>query len=204
MNLEFSLFNGLGRSVGNQTTRDQNHRKDTKENQFVNGGLFFLPLRKKMIQRLQTIFLFLAAVSCVLMFFFPIAYFFHETLGNYKFFITGMQCMDPDPRVRVSTWFVAPLFLAAGLSVILSVVSIFLYRNRPYQIRLVAFNILLNILLIVLIFLVYTGKIESFLQITPSYQAGVSFPLLSLLFLILANRWIRKDEALVRSADRLR
>ena len=36
------------------------------------------------------------------------------------------------------------------------------------------------------------------------YQAGAGMPALSVLLLWLANRAIRKDEALVRSADRLR
>ena len=36
------------------------------------------------------------------------------------------------------------------------------------------------------------------------YQAGVGMPALSVFLLWLANRAIRKDEALVRSSDRLR
>lgn len=33
---------------------------------------------------------------------------------------------------------------------------------------------------------------------------GLAFPLLAILFLLLAARGIRKDEALVRAADRIR
>jgi hypothetical protein len=38
----------------------------------------------------------------------------------------------------------------------------------------------------------------------PSYQFGIFLPVISLLLLVLASRAIRKDEALVKSADRLR
>jgi hypothetical protein len=38
----------------------------------------------------------------------------------------------------------------------------------------------------------------------PSYQFGIFFPLVSLVCIIMASRAIRKDEALVKSSDRLR
>ncbi len=37
-----------------------------------------------------------------------------------------------------------------------------------------------------------------------SYGPGIFFPIISLLFILLANRAIRKDENLVRAADRIR
>ena len=157
-----------------------------------------------MIQRVQTIFLALAVISGALIFYFPIADYYHELYGNYKLFVTHLQCMDPDPKLSTSVWFTAPLYLIAGASVLLGIISIFLYKNRVTQLRIVAFNILLNIVLIVLLFIFYSGKIEELTQIIPSYQIGVFLPLASLVFLILANRFIRKDEALVKSADRLR
>ncbi len=157
-----------------------------------------------MIQRIQSIFLALAVISGALIFYFPIAEYYNELYGNYKLFVTGLQCMDPDPKISTSIWFTSPLFLIAGASVILGIVSIFLYKNRVNQLRLVAFNILLNIVLVVLLFVFYSGKIEELTQIIPSYQIGVFLPLISLVFLILANRFIRKDEALVKASDRLR
>jgi hypothetical protein len=170
----------------------------------MNLNFFYFYKKKEMIQRFQSLFLLLAATACILLFFFPVAFFFNEAFGNYKFFITGVHCMDPDPKVQFSIWFVAPLFVLTAISSILSLVTIFLYRNRLLQLRLTAFNILFTILLVVLIFLFYAGKIQGYTQIAPSYQAGVFFPLFSLVCLVLANRWIRKDEALVKAADRLR
>jgi hypothetical protein len=36
------------------------------------------------------------------------------------------------------------------------------------------------------------------------YQFGMYIPLISLIFLVLASRAIRKDEELIKSSDRLR
>jgi hypothetical protein len=158
-----------------------------------------------MIQRIQSVFLFVAAVAGVLLFFFPVATFYDEVLGNYRFLITGVESMDPSPKMQFSFWFTSPLWVLASISTVLSVVILFLYKNRMLQLRLVAFNILFNILLVILIFLFYTNKIQEYTHIEPSYrQAGIFFPLISLLFLVLANRSIRKDESKVRAADRLR
>jgi hypothetical protein len=66
--------------------------------------------------------------------------------------------------------------------------------------------ILLDIVLIALVFFVYASIIERNLLASPDYldEAGIYFPLISLIFLILASRFIMKDEKLVRSVDRLR
>ncbi len=157
-----------------------------------------------MIQRIQTIFLVLALISGALVFYFPLADFYHELYGNYKLFATELKSMDPDPKMTTSIWFNSPLWLTAGASLILTLTSIFLYKNRRTQLRLVAFNILLNVSFVVLVFIIYSSKITKLTQIEPSYQLGIFFPLISLVFLILANRFIRKDEELVKSTDRLR
>lgn len=157
-----------------------------------------------MIQRIQTLFLVLALISGVLVFFFPLANYYHELYGNYKLFVTDLKSMDPDPKITTSIWFTSPLWVIAGASVILTLISVFLYKNRLTQLKLVAFTILLNISFVVLVFIIYSNKITGLTQIEPSYQIGIFFPLITLVFLILANRFIRKDEALVKSADRLR
>ena len=84
--------------------------------------------------------------------------------------------------------------------------SIFLYKDRITQMKIVRIAILLQIILIALIFFVYAKIIETNLAASPDYldETGIYFTLISLVFLILANRSIMKDEKLVRSADRLR
>jgi hypothetical protein len=93
----------------------------------------------------------------------------------------------------------------AGMG-LLSLVSILLFKNRVLQMRMVRLAIFLDIILVALIFFIYAGIVERRLFVTPDYmsEAGIYFPLVALIFLILANRYIQRDERMVRSIDRLR
>ena len=158
-----------------------------------------------MLQRIQSLYLAIVAIACILLFFFPLANYYNEIEGNYKFFIYGIRSMDPEPKVLFSSYFTIPLIFLAVASFIFTVSTILLFKNRPLQIRMCAFNVLANIVLIMVIFFFYATKIKTMTQTEPEYDyTGMILPLVSLVFLILANRAIRKDEALVRSADRLR
>jgi len=158
-----------------------------------------------MIQRIQTVFLAIVAISCVLLFFFPLANYYDAAFGNYKFFIQGIRYMDPEPQVHFGSMFVLPLIIMVAVSFIFTAATIVLYKNRPLQIRLITFNVLLNIILLIVIFFFYATKIKTMTGIEPEYQyPGMVLPLISLVFLILAHRFIKKDESLVRSADRIR
>ncbi len=158
-----------------------------------------------MIQRIQSLFLAIAAAAAVLMLFFPVADFLSGTeLGNYKLLATGLKCMDPNPRFLTSSWFGFPLTALISVNIILPILVLFLYRNRQLQIKILAFNILIAIVLIIVVLIYYISSVQKLTGIQPSYQFGAFCPLISLVFLVLANRFIRKDENLVRSADRLR
>ncbi|MCX6306525.1 MAG: DUF4293 domain-containing protein [Bacteroidetes bacterium] len=158
-----------------------------------------------MLQRIQTLYLAIVAIACILLFFFPLATFYHEIQGNYKLFIYGIRSMDPEPKVLFSKFFTIPLIFMTVASFIFSVSAIFLFKNRPLQARLCAFNMLTNIVLVMVIFFFYATKITTMTLIEPDYNyTGMAMPLVSVLFLIFANQAIRKDEALVKSADRLR
>ncbi len=158
-----------------------------------------------MLQRIQTVYLAIAALATVLLFFFPLANYYHEIEGNYRFYVYGIKSMDPDPKVAFGSYFALPLVAMAGASFILSMATIFLFKRRLLQIRLCAFNVLFNIVLLMVIFFFYATKITELTHIEPEYQlTGMILPLVTLVMLILANRAIRHDEVLVKSADRLR
>ena len=60
--------------------------------------------------------------------------------------------MDPEPKVLFSGFFTLPLILLTVASFIFTIATIFLYKNRLLQIRICAFNVLTNIVLIMVIF----------------------------------------------------
>jgi hypothetical protein len=158
-----------------------------------------------MIQRIQSLFLFLASLAAVILFFFPMASVYGQ-LATYKFYVYGLLNMVPGEPSVFSFMTTLPLLLLHIIVAVLSAGCIFLYKNRIRQMKFVRLAILLQIVMIGLVFFVYARIIENKLAAIPEYlgDAGIYFPLISLVFLILANRWIMKDEKLVRSVDRLR
>lgn len=136
-----------------------------------------------MLQRIQTVYLFLAAViSGGLSFVFSL----WETAKNAM--ITVLD------RPVIMGGFV--------VSAILSLITIFLFKNRKSQFVLGRVNIILNFIL--LGFFVYLSLNLSGETVVSEKGIGMLLPIFSIVFLALANKAIKKDEALVKSVDRLR
>ena len=93
-------------------------------------------------------------------------------------------------------------FGAFALSTLLSIIAIFLYRNRKLQTVINRLNILLNLILLGVF--VYRALTMSGATAVAEKGIGMFIPILSIVLLVLANRAIRKDEQLVKSVDRLR
>lgn len=145
-----------------------------------------------MIQRVQTIFLALAAAGIFGVFAVPFA----TTPEVYP--ATFFADADYDAQDHILTII---LFALSGL---LTAGAIFLFNNRPLQSRITLFGLIANILAIVatVILLMYqSGNVPSE-KIDDGF--GVYLPVIAIILSFLAIRFINKDEKLVRSADRLR
>ncbi|MFC6876828.1 DUF4293 domain-containing protein [Flavobacterium myungsuense] len=137
-----------------------------------------------MIQRIQTVYLILALViTGVLPFFFPL-----WTLSNGKEFF-----------FMVNQGYVA-LF---GLSTSLSLLSILFYKKRQHQFVIGRLNIILNLILLGL-FVYRSLNVSGETIVVSEKGIGMFLPIISIVFLVLANKAIKKDEDLVKSVDRLR
>lgn len=88
---------------------------------------------------------------------------------------------------------------------LLCIATIFLYRRRKLQIRLGGAVILL-LCAVIAAFFFYSEEAKELIggEVITSYKLTTFFPIVSIIFTILANRAIGADEALVRSADRIR
>ena len=117
---------------------------------------------------------------------------------------TGFAYNQPGAGLRApgNVWLVAA-FAAASAAVALF--EIFQFRNRFTQLRLGILNLLLILCTIGAGFY-FSNLGEQMLNVRMlgTYQAGFYLPTLALLLNLLANRFIRRDEQLVRSMDRLR
>lgn len=143
-----------------------------------------MPFRTEiMLQRIQTIYLLLAALtSAGLIFVFSI--------GENP---SGEAVFAQDILI------VFGLFLASAA---LSLVTIFLFKNRKLQFVLGRLNIILNLILLGL-FVYWSLNISGESNISEK-GIGMLIPIISIVFLVLANKAIKKDEDLVKSVDRLR
>jgi hypothetical protein len=136
-----------------------------------------------MIQRIQSIYLLLTAgISAGLIFV------FHLWITNEDVKIFAM-----DELLYFG------LFLGSAA---LSLLSIFMFKNRKLQFVLGRLNIILNVIL--LGFFVYQSLNISGEALVSEKGIGIFLPILSIVLLVLANKAIKKDEDLVKSVDRLR
>ncbi len=97
------------------------------------------------------------------------------------------------------------LTIIAVLGGALALLNIFLFNNRKLQIKLGYIIILICIALPLFAgYLMYSEGAVFGKGLDISYGVGLAMPILAIVFTILANKFIKKDDKLVRSADRLR
>lgn len=155
-----------------------------------------------MIQRIQSLFLFLAFASAIAVFFFPLA----SLLGEFYYVKLTVLEVAEQAQYDMEWPNTIPLAAVMGLTGLLPFFTIFIYKNRTAQMRLIRFSILLNIVFLALIFFYYVPELEAIIDTTADYvnEIGIYLSIVPLIFMVLALRFIRKDEKLVRAADRLR
>jgi succinate-acetate transporter protein len=96
-----------------------------------------------------------------------------------------------------------PLVLGLiGVSVLLTVITIINFKKRKGQFVLNRLNIISNFVLLGVF--VYRSLTLSGETLVSEKGIGVLFPIISIVFLVLANKAIKRDEDLVKSVDRLR
>lgn len=162
-----------------------------------------------MIQRIQTIFLFLIILAMAGVLFFPLWQKMDmatSEIATMNAFRLNYESLDDEGnRSMVSSMDAWYLVIPAMLACVVATISIFSYKNRLRQIQLGALNSLLIASTLGLM-LYFIQKAERLLALDQqgTYLIGFYFPVAALLFNLLANRFIRRDEALVKSADRIR
>ncbi|HET8885205.1 MAG TPA: DUF4293 domain-containing protein [Salinimicrobium sp.] len=136
-----------------------------------------------MLQRIQTIYLLLTAIVS----------------GGLIFVLELGHNFDGNPFFAYENSLLLLLFMASSL---LALISIFMFRNRKLQFVLGRLNIVLNFVILG-VFVYWSLSLPGENEISEK-GIGMLLPIISIVFLVLANKAIKKDEDLVKSADRLR
>ena len=129
-----------------------------------------------MLQRIQTIFILLSVLAAVFL------------------FITGQDVEALGVPSLVS--------IVCVVLVLVGAFSLFSYKNRKRQLLLNTISILINALLIALL-IFWLQNLSGGIQF-PEKGIEPIFPSIAVICLFIANIYIRKDEKLVKSVDRLR
>ena len=137
-----------------------------------------------MIQRIQSIWLFLAAV-CVFL-----------TLKFSTYVGTNKDLIPSSFLNGIATLPLIFVTLAVG---ILTLITIFLYKNRKLQLRLTILAVLLETGLIFL----YYEEIQTFIG-KGTFSITAILHVTVFVFLILAARGISSDNKLIKDSNRLR
>ncbi len=159
-----------------------------------------------MLQRVQTLYLFGVTVCMIVMFFLP---------------LLGIETSQQPPTGMTVDYVIGcsfnneffnfiPAYLQHTLLILivdscaLSIITIFCFKKRKLQLKLCWLNV---------IFLVLLYAAIAYLWITTQQNSNVTYmgagiaialPFIALIFNFLAMRFIKKDEALIKSMDRIR
>jgi hypothetical protein len=141
-----------------------------------------------MIQRVQTIWLLLAAI----------AGFLTTRVPLYAGTLAG------EVVKKYSATESLLLFAVTVITALFALIAVFLFKNRRTQMRFTALGLLMSVVLIALE-VWQIGEFEkSNAVLKGTYYWGALLPIAMVIFFILAAINIRRDEKLVKSLDRLR
>jgi len=131
-----------------------------------------------MLQRIQTLFLLASTTLLTILFF-------------------AVMAKSPLETVKYNE--IYPLLFFNIITTAISFISIFLYRKRLIQIRLSIFNIIILIAYQAWIIYLFFDRPEG-----SAFTTTAVFPAVAAILTWLAFRYIARDEAMVRSVNRLR
>ncbi|HXA02468.1 MAG TPA: DUF4293 domain-containing protein [Cytophagaceae bacterium] len=179
-----------------------------------------------MIQRVQSLLLFFSALLMLIFLFVPIWQGSNKAANNegkifegkvslkaFKLTLEGVEKTTVKTEfnsnvseIKIDEKFnVVYIVIPAIISIIISAFSIFQFKNRILQMKLGMFNTLIIIGVLGGVFLgIRKGK--SLLPVIENddFMIGFLLPVIALILNVMANRFIRNDEKLVKSADRFR
>lgn len=156
-----------------------------------------------MIQRIQSIYLLVAAIIPIILLFIPIGTLVNE-IGYYTYTPFSVKVINTDDVIITSVYNALLLIL----STLVSLTTILFYKKRKLQVRMINVNMIIILGALFSMFYIYPKMVFSKYQILADSVLDFNSVILITLFtaagLYLAKRAILKDEALVKSTERLR
>ena len=155
-----------------------------------------------MIQRIQSIFLLMVSILMGLTVFLPI---WGKQDATNKIDMNAIQMIHTSGESIIMEQTTVYLAIIAGLTAILAFWNIFNFKNRRFQMKISLFcTLLIAIFIGVATFITYQAQDIFSPELGGTFATGYFLPVAAILFNWIALRSIKRDEDMVRSADRLR
>lgn len=159
----------------------------------------------KLLQRLQTLFLAIVAIAMGVFLAFPLWYKMGSD-GVHEASMTAFRLTFKATPVQTG---IQPVYYVAGMAILVigvAIFAIFKYRNRLMQSALCAVNsILMTVLLATVVYQTFYKTAKLFDEgETGDYLVGFYALVVAMLANVAANRFIRRDEKLVKESNRMR
>jgi hypothetical protein len=158
-----------------------------------------------MLQRIQTVFLMLVALFMLLTFFFPL----WTSVGEdgqilNQLFTLRLDQLSTETGELVQIYF--PYSIVATMAVASATIALFeitKFNNRLLQMKMGALNsIFMAATMGVGVY--YATDLIKLLNVSGKYGIALFLPAAAMICNVLANRFIRRDDRLVKSVDRIR
>ena len=154
-----------------------------------------------MIQRIQSLFLGAIVIMMSLNLFSPVWIAKSETKSIVLMPFYLLEKTGEQEQHHGVLYIALAIILIIGLTIF----SISQFKKRTLQIRLgMATSLLLCAVVLAYYIVIGKGKTMMGASFQESFELGFYLPLISIILNILANRAIKKDDALVKSVDRIR
>lgn len=152
-----------------------------------------------MIQRIQTVYLLIALILLGLLAWLPLG---EILVGGqfYNFTINGIKSDQTQELIYNGL----PLLMMLVIILVLQLVIIFGFKKRVRQMRLATFNIILMFGILGVSWYFIQAGLKQIGDGVYHFKIAMAFPIVAAILNYLAIRAIGKDEALVRSVDRIR
>ncbi len=150
-----------------------------------------------MIQRIQTIFLFLVVVLLITFNFLP---YWQSNEGDITLLTYAYQFTEGD-NIIIEFGLYTAVAILSSIGALIALIEIFMYKKRMLQMIMSVIN---SFVMMITIGLVTFFICELQISTPGRFEVG-SFTLAMAMFMnVLARRFIQKDENLIRSVNRIR
>lgn len=155
-----------------------------------------------MLQRIQTLYLLVSLILTAIFLLTPIAYLANSSGASYFLMTNGLFKLEANLfHFIYGNKF---LLIISIINLIITALAIFSYKTRSFQIKL-CFVLILSYIVNFTTALIMLNNYKTAYSLTlVKLSWGLAMPLITIILTYLAFRAIKKDDELVKSADRIR